>query len=114
MEIIQNREIFNAPVAIYNADKKELIGIFKERNILRRYLYNAFITREKSESRLRGLILKGAKSKLTKFEFNVVARYASVKQIEILQENDFVIFNEYPQPEYHRFKHHINIKQDGI
>jgi hypothetical protein len=95
-----NIKIINdTPIALYNSEKLELVGIFKTKTIIGKYLYEGIYEGVKSQtksSRVHVAISKKYQLRNTRFEFPVALRYANKKQIEILGDQDAVIFKDYP------------------
>lgn len=88
----------NQPVAVYNADKQQLIGIFKSKTLISKYLNPNYP--EKSGR----FILDGLKRKIAKpaqedmnLKCKLAFRYASDQQVAMLGTGDFYIAEGYPQ-----------------
>ena len=86
-------------VAIYNADQKELVGVFKTMKICSKYIFEGkSITYHKAklhDNVNRRMAIEG-----TRFEneFRVVIRPASKIQLERLDKEPLIIESNYPKP----------------
>lgn len=83
------------PVAAYNADKQELVGIFRTHKTIARYFlkdtyknYSGISTALRKKTRL-----------ISKLGFKLALRYANAAQLEILGDEEFVILGDYSQPD---------------
>jgi len=88
------------PVAIYNCEKKELVGVFSEVIYLAKYL-DPLETRKAYQRVYEALKLKNRIYK-SKLDFPVVVRYATDEQIELLLDRAAVIVNDYPVFEFNK------------
>lgn len=84
-------------VSIYNADKKEIIGVFSTSMLAIRYLYDNPTTKDKSNFRS-ALKRKGRIYGNTLFEFPIAVRYATPQQVDDIGTNSYVILNNYAIP----------------
>lgn len=83
-------------VSLYNTKKKELIGVFRNMAIAKRYLFSENSTW--NNSRIWNAFLK--KSRLHKniiFEFPVAVRMANEKNLELIGDNEIYISENYPR-----------------
>lgn len=82
-------------IALYNADKKELMAIFASTSMAASYIFGQFEgnARERIQKRL------ADKFRITdsRFGFPVAVRHASTKQLEMLGQKHGVIFEGYPE-----------------
>lgn len=85
----------NRPIALYNCDKKELIGLFSELIILAKYLRPT--DPNKSYSNLFYSLKHNGAIKKTVFDFSVTVRYANEDQRKILGDERCVIMGDYPK-----------------
>jgi hypothetical protein len=97
------------PIVLYNADKKEVIGIFESQSLAGRYLYPV-------EKNHKGGLIKSAlsrKSKIFKsvFDFPVAIRYANEIQTELLNGEEYLIINDYPIPHSTKMKGFTTTKE---
>ena len=91
------------PIAIYNADKKELIAVFKRQIDLEDYLYGY---KGKHYCHISNYIRRNVKSHNTILAPTRVAfRFANEKQIQELGEQDFIIKEGYPKWKLKEFNH---------
>lgn len=91
------------PIAAYNADKQELIGIFDCVPTTRKYLYKHDVNLRIKKNILNKLNFK-TKLKDTFLGFPIAIRYANESQIEILGGKSYIILNDYPTPPPHLMK----------
>jgi hypothetical protein len=82
-------------VAIYNADRQELIGIFRTPSLVARYIFNEFA--KGKVNRVTNALSRKTKIMDTKFDFYIACRYASAEQLQLL-DGDYTILNGYDQP----------------
>ena len=87
----------DTPIAAYNADKQELIGIFFNGGYVRRYFYQHNPTLKLTKD-IPSFVTRKVKLKDTSFNFFVALRFANKEQIEMLGSKDYVILNGYPIP----------------
>ncbi len=86
-------------IAIYNADKKELICVVDSMKLAARYIYG-----DDLDSRAPDKIKQKLKTKYTidtnnsVHAFNIAVRNASLKQIELLGNKKFIFVNGYSNP----------------
>lgn len=85
------------PIAVYNTTKKELVGIFKYKCLVARYIYKIYNS-NKNQNIENCLKKNGKIIKDLIFDFKIAVRYATDLQIEILGKKDFVILNNYYLP----------------
>lgn len=83
-------------VTVYNADKKEVVGIFSMASLAARYLYN--VKKNSSCQTIINCINRKSKVNNTIFDFKVVVRNATPDQKIILGNESYVIFNGYQKP----------------
>jgi len=84
------------PCAVYNADKKELIGLFKSRGCAAKYIFghrNTSFIGDVSYAISRKYNLT---PKTTKHPFKIAVRDLSDKQKELLGDKTYQMFNDYP------------------
>ena len=91
------------PIAIYNCEKKELIGLFSKCSLVGRYLFEPNIANRtmKVIDRLRR---KSSVKKCSLFTFPVAVRYCNESQAHLLGESDYVILSSYPEPVFSQIK----------
>lgn len=85
------------PIAIYNAKKKELIGIFRYKVSVARYIYKNYNC-DKNHYVEYCLKRNGRIIKDLVFDFKVALRYANELQIDMLGNRDYIILNGYYSP----------------
>jgi hypothetical protein len=85
------------PIAIYNAKKKELIGIFRYKVSVARYIYKNYNC-DKSHYVEYCLKRNGRIIKDLVFDFKVALRYANELQIDMLGNREYIILNGYYSP----------------
>lgn len=85
-------------IALYNAEKKELIGLFSLKCLADKYLYMDRAFKLKSGTRVGKAIMTKGKIFNSRFEFPVAVRYTNEKQDEMLGSEDYLIVNGYPEP----------------
>jgi hypothetical protein len=84
------------PVALYNADKKELIGVFSSAKVADMYLY---VTAKGGRGGVVSSYLAQKKRiKNSIFGFPVAVRYANEAQLIVLSGQDSVVMDGYPMP----------------
>lgn len=83
-------------IAVYNSDRKELVGIFCSGVLCAKYLFKQTSTRFKTKI-WNGLRDKN-KIKETVFDFNVVLRRANESQISELSDFCYIIRDGYEPP----------------
>lgn len=86
------------PVAVYNCSNKELIGIFKYKVLVARYIFKNYNC-DKNHCIENCLKSNGRILKDLKFDFKVALRYANEEQIKMLGTEDYIILNDYNKPE---------------
>lgn len=83
----------NRPMAIYNADKKELIGIFQHQISVGKFL---FPDGSYNRQRMFGeYVRRKFKSRATRFPFPVAFRNASDEQVELLGNAEYLLMEGY-------------------
>lgn len=90
------------PIALYNADKKELIGVFARCNYVVKYLFETY--NDQDQRKVYKALERKQKLEGTDFLFPVAIRYANSIQSEMLAGNDCKICGDYPVPHPKRFK----------
>jgi hypothetical protein len=100
------------PVAVYNTTKKELVGIFRYKCLVARYIYKLYNI-DKQQNIENCLKKKGKIIKDLIFDFKIALRYATDLQIEMLGEKDFIILNNYYYPSKTRMAG-FNYKKSNI
>lgn len=87
---------YTYPIAIYNCEKKELIGLFKTVTFATRYLFNG-AGGKKINSIMYAL---NSRRKITNssFNFSIAVRACTQEQKDLLSNHDFIIVNDYPKP----------------
>lgn len=90
------------PVVIYNADKKEMIGVFASIARAVKYLY--FNVDAKKYAKLYYALKNAKKTKCLLFDFKIAARYAYGEKLELLNGNYFHISEGYPIPHVTQMK----------
>ena len=85
------------PIAIYNAKKKELIGIFRYKVSVARYIYKNYNC-DKNHYIEYCLKRNGRIIKDLVFDFKVALRYANELQIDMLGNREYIILNGYYSP----------------
>lgn len=91
------------PIAAYNCDKQELIGVFESIPSARRYLYKHDVNLKLKKSLVNKIQFK-SKLKDTFLGFPVAIRYANEAQITILNGKEYIILNGYPIPAAYSMK----------
>lgn len=87
-------------IALYNTDKKELIGVFKSLALASRYVFNEVSTWNNSRI-WNAHAYKTRLYKNTKFKFPIAVRLANEKQALMLGNKQVIILNNYPaMPSY--------------
>ncbi len=97
MKYIKLFELFDVdnstPCAIYNAEKKELIGLFKSRTLAAKYLgvkkqmvYNSIANND------------GIRASSNPLNVRLAARNVNPAQRELLGDKVYLMFNNYPEP----------------
>lgn len=91
----------NVVVTLYNCELKEPIGIFKSYSTLALYLFTVEYRRTKTRAtgwtRIRDVTInKGRIHVGTRFDFPVTVRASKEDHKELLGNEDYVIFGEYP------------------
>ncbi len=84
------------PVAVYNSDKKELVGIFATQVLVGKYLFEC--GENYKSKKVNGALRYKSKLSNTIFDFKVSLRYANESQVSLLSEMDFVMMDGYPSP----------------
>lgn len=88
-------------VAIYNAEKKELMGVFARCNYAVKYLFKTY--NDQDQRKVYKALERKQKLEGTDFFFPVAIRYANSIQIEMLAGDEFKICGSYPIPHPKRF-----------
>lgn len=88
------------PIAIYNCDKKELVGVFSELMYLAKYLYPT--DTRKSYQRVYMSLKMKTRIYKTMLSFPVSVRFASDEQVALLTDQAAVIVNNYPPFEFNK------------
>lgn len=94
--------IIHSPVALYNCDKRELVGLFETKALAEKYLLL-----ENKEKKSKGFVghsirVKGKIKGLT--EYPVTARYCNGEQRKELGSKEYLIKNGYSNPIYNQMK----------
>jgi hypothetical protein len=86
------------PVSLYNCSNQELIGIFKYKVLVARYVFKNYNC---DKNHLIEYCLKrnGRIVKDLNFNFKIALRYSNEEQIKLLGEKDFIILKDYYKPE---------------
>jgi len=84
-------------VAIYNADKKELVGVFKTMKICSKYIFEG-VERNYHQAKLHDHVREKFYIQNTRFDFTVAIRVANAKQLERLKDDPLFIERNYPKP----------------
>jgi hypothetical protein len=87
--------IDDKPISIYNVNKKELVGIFSNMSVLKKYLKPGSSGNSYS-SLHQALRLKGCLRK-SRFDFKVAIRFATQEHISELGDCHAVIRSGYPE-----------------
>lgn len=95
------------PIALYNCEKKELIGLFKSQVLVSMYLY-----KERRHNIYASLKNKW-KMKNTVFDFPVAARWCNNQQVNLLGSENYKILNGYYEPHYYQMKQFDFCKAGG-
>ena len=85
------------PIAVYNAKKKELIGIFRYKVSVARYIYKNYNC-DKNHYIEYCLKRNGRIIKDLVFDFKVALRYATETQVGMLGNREYIILNGYYSP----------------
>ena len=93
---------YGYPIAIYNCEKKELVGLFKVKTFAARYLYNG--NGGRNVLKIVNALNRRSRIKDTSFDFPIVVRACTQEQKELLSEGDFTILNGYPEPTHWQMK----------
>ena len=88
------------PIAIYNCEKKELVGVFSELMYLAKYLYP--IDPKRSYSNAYIALMKKTRIYKTALGFPVSVRFANDEQIELLVDQAAFIVDSYPVFEFNK------------
>lgn len=88
-------------IALYNAEKKELMGIFARCSYVVKYLLET--PNDTDQRKVYKALERKSKLENTGFIFPVAIRYASKQQIEMLEGKQFKIMGEYPVPHNKKF-----------
>jgi len=83
------------PIAIYNSDKKELIGLFAELMLVAKYLRPTDVS--KMYSNLSDALYRKGAVRKTIFSFRIAIRFANDNQINLLGDKKVFIMNNYPE-----------------
>ena len=87
------------PIALYNCDKRECIGLFSRLVFASKYLYkDSTKTNVSTSLKSKGRMLN------TIFDFPVTARFCNAEQATLLGDEKFLILNGYYEPEYYQMK----------
>lgn len=87
--------LLDDPVALYNVDKKELIGVFINVRAASKYIHDHdYCIKEKT---LRLSMLRKAKFESKKLGCTVTLRIANTKQKEFISKEPYIIFPGYPK-----------------
>ena len=86
------------PVALYNCDKQELVGVFMTTQLAGKYLFPIGKTSQRVNRVAENLRTKRRIIKETIFDFPVAVRYANDLQVEMMQDKVFFIAPGYPRP----------------
>jgi len=84
------------PIAVYNCDKKELIGIFRTVTLTGRYLFPHYFGHKVRT--IYYCILHKSNPRDTIFNFRVAVRRISREQEKLIGDADYIIVGNYPQP----------------
>ena len=97
-------------VALYNANKKELIGLFSLKCLAEKYLYMERAFKVKNGNRITKAIMTKGKIMNSRFDFPVAVRYTNEKQDEMLGSEDYLIVNGYPEPLKVQMNYYKNVR----
>jgi hypothetical protein len=87
----------NKPVALYNSDKKELIGVFMTMNAAGRYLF-PFASFNRTYQRVPDALRNRCGIRNSFLDCRVVVRVANKEQIATVENGVFRISDKYPEP----------------
>lgn len=88
----------DSPIALYNTEKKELIGVFKEFTVLAKYLFPHYKDYDSIRRKIANSLTNQKRFKCSIFEFEVTCRYAKKQYTDELGEHDFFVIEGYPTP----------------
>lgn len=83
------------PIAIYNCDKKELIGLFSNVGLVAKYLNP--IDNRSTEACIWAAVLRNGSMRKSKFKFKIAVRFANETQRAELSNQDVIIKKGYPE-----------------
>lgn len=88
------------PITLYNADKKEVIGVFATPSLAGRYVSPDAVCLRKSGANMGNAARRNGRMppSKTRFPFPVAVRYANAEQVESLGNEAFIIAIGYPLP----------------
>ena len=89
-------------IALYNADKQELMAIFARASYAVKYLFETM--NEKNQRNVYRALGSKGRVEISDFDFPVAVRYASKEQIKLLEGKEFKIMGNYPVPHSKRFQ----------
>lgn len=89
-------------ITAYNTEEKEVIGIFSTSAMAARYLLKEATNHKNcliyNAAKRKGCLLK------TVFNFRVAIRFSNEKQIEMMNGEEYLIINGYPEPHHTKMK----------
>jgi hypothetical protein len=90
----------STPCAIYNAEEKKLIGLFKSRTLAAKYIGGNV-----SKGMISSSIANndGIRASSNPFNVRLAARNINPAQRELLGDKVYLIFNNYPEPSHYNF-----------
>ncbi len=89
----------NTPVAAYNADKQELIGVFASTSLVSKYLYPVGVgNKGRSNQKIHSALRTKKRLSDTVLPNDVALRFANEAQKQMMNGEDYVIFKGYPVP----------------
>src|SRR5438045_3920139 len=86
--------IDDLPIALYNSDKKELVGVFATKSLVGKYIY-PLMDGEKRAGYIKYYAKSKTKIRNASLGFNAVLRTASSSQIQELAGCEYKIYNGY-------------------
>lgn len=100
--------IYTFPIAVYNCEKKEVIGLFDNSVLAARYLYNDTYR----SIRIRTALLYKSRTK-TKYG-RIAVRACNEEQRKVLGSSGFIILNGYPDPISGQMKGFDNLNESPV
>lgn len=95
MQLLKEKTL-ERPVVLYNCEKKEPMGIFTSHKVLSRYLFGKDTNYYSQKNILRTIHNKRKIKSSKRFPFHMTLRFATEKYIEILGDNPYYTFKDYP------------------